>query len=514
MTINKKYLILLIASIAALIIGFFRITGNIPDIREINNTGRAPIIFPDYSQTVIPPNIAPLNFIVKENGKKYYIKIFSARGDTIRIFNKNRKVKIHPAKWKKLLNQNKGEYLHFEIYTREGKGKWSKYELVSNKIANEEIDGYLVYRLINPGYILWDELGIYCRNVQNFNEKPVLVNNLADGDCMNCHSFCKNDPGKMIFHVRGDLDGTLLTRGDKLKKINTRTGYTMSAGTYPSWHPGGRLIAFSVNIIMQQFHATGKEKIEVYDRASDIILYDTESNIITTSPVVSTKKRETMPTWSPDGKYLYYCSAPEFENNLRYDSVRYDLVRISYNAESNIWGKPDTILTSHETGLSITWPRISPDGRYLLFCMADHGYFSIHYPSSDLYIMDLETGKYNRLDINSDHVESYHSWSANGRWFVFAGKKLNGLCSRPYFAYFDYEGRVYKPFILPQKDPDFYDTFLRNYNVPELVSGPVKLNKWYLRKTVNGQAIDAEFDKNVDLDALSGATRMELYTHD
>jgi dipeptidyl aminopeptidase/acylaminoacyl peptidase len=217
-----------------------------------------------------------------------------------------------------------------------------------------------------------------------------------------------------------------------------------------------------------------------------------------------------MPAWSPDGRYLYFCVAPEFSKDLLYDSVKYDLVRISYDIESGKWGQADTILTARKTGLSISWPRISPDGRYLLFCMANHGYFTIHYPSSDLYIMDLETGKYNRLDINSDHVESYHSWSGNGRWFVFTSKKLNGLCSRPYFCYFDNKGRAHKPFILPQKDPDFYDTFLKNYNVPELVSGPVKINKWNLRKTVNSNAIDAEFDQNVDIDALSGATRIKM----
>jgi hypothetical protein len=508
MTINKRYYLLVFVLLAAFVIALIFLPVIRPEIREVNNINREPAITPDYSQTVIPPNIAPLNFIINEKGNNYYLKIYSARGDTIKIINRCPKIKIPAKKWRKLLSRNKGENLYFEVFTRQNKGKWTKFKPVSNKIANEEIDGYLVYRLINPGYILWEKLGIYCRNIENFNEKPVLVNNLADGDCMNCHSFCNNNPDKLVFHIRGDLDGTILAQGEKLNKINTRSEYTMSAGTYPAWHPGGKLIAFSVNIIMQQFHSIAKEKIEVYDRASDIILYSPESNIITTSPIVSTKNRENMPAWSPDGRYLYFCVAPEFSDDLLYDSVKYDLMRISYDIESNEWGEPDTILTSRETGLSISWPRISPDGRYLLFCMSDHGYFSIHYPSSDLYIMDLETGNYRWLNINSKNVESYHSWSLNGRWFVFAGKKLNGLCSRPYFCYFDKNGKAHKPFILPQKDPDFYDTYLQNYNVPELVSGPVRINKWDLRKTVRARAIYAEFDKNVDINALSGATRI------
>jgi dipeptidyl aminopeptidase/acylaminoacyl peptidase len=189
--------------------------------------------------------------------------------------------------------------------------------------------------------------------------------------------------------------------------------------------------------------------------------------------------------------------------------MKYDLMRILYNAESGEWGELDTVLTARESGLSISWPRISPDGRYLLFCMANHGYFTIHYPSSDLYLMDLKTGKYNRLDINSDHVESFHSWSHNGRWFVFASKKLNGLCTRPFFCYFDRNGKTYKPFVLPQKDPDFYNTYLKNYNVPELVSERININKWELAKTVQGKAINAEFDPAVNVDALSGATKIK-----
>ena len=123
--------------------------------------------------------------------------------------------------------------------------------------------------------------------------------------------------------------------------------------------------------------------------------------------------------------------------------------------------------------------------------------------------MDLDSGWYKPLPINSNHVESYHSWSANGRWFVFASKRLDGFCSRPYFAYFDKEGNAHKAFLLPQKDPAFYETFLKNYNIPEMVSGPVDINRWELYKTANGGAVGALFDKDVDIDALSGATRIK-----
>src|SRR5665647_1707249 len=87
-------------------------------------------------------------------------------------------------------------------------------------------------------------------------------------------------------------------------------------------------------------------------------------------------------------------------------------------------------------------------------------------PESDLYLMDLRTKKYQRLDaVNSNRSECWHSWSSNGRWFVFSSKRRDGLLTRPYFSYFDSQGQAHKPFLLPQKDPaDFYDSLPQMIN--------------------------------------------------
>jgi len=113
--------------------------------------------------------------------------------------------------------------------------------------------------------------------------------------------------------------------------------------------------------------------------------------------------------------------------------------------------------------------------------MIDHGYFSINHAASDLYLMDLKTRTYHKLDINSGYNESYHCLSWNVRWFVFSSKRLDNVFSRPYFSHFDKEGRAPKPFLLPQKDPLFYDSFLHNFNIPELVGGEVPLNTGMIR---------------------------------
>jgi hypothetical protein len=507
---RNKFIVVITPVIVSGLIFFYMVSSKSPPFKNITEYENILTISPDYTQIVIPPNIAPLNFIIKEeNGVKYYVKIHSKKGKTITILNNNPHIKIPLQKWRKLLNKNRGEYLYIDPYVKNIKGTWNKYKTITNKIADEEIDGYLVYRLINPGYRLWEKMGIYIRNIQDYDEKPIMVNNLAKKNCMNCHSFCRNNPGRTLFHVRGNIGGTIVVKDGIIKKINTGTDYTMSAGVYPAWHPDGKLIAFSVNIISQEFYSSGPSSIKVFDKASDLVVYNTESNVLSTSPKISKKEYENMPTWSPDGKYLYYCSAPQPEANHAIDSVKYSLLRISYDAEHNEWGEVETILSSEKTGLSISWPRISPDGRFLMFCMSDYGYFSIYNPGSDLYLMDLKTGEYRSLSINSDKAESYHSWSSNSRWFVFSSKRLNGLCARPYFSYFDKDGNVYKSFIMPQKDPTFYDTFLKNYNIPELVTAPWSISKWDLYTTVNSEATKVEFDKTVAIDALSGATRVK-----
>ena len=152
-------------------------------------------------------------------------------------------------------------------------------------------------------------------------------------------------------------------------------------------------------------------------------------------------------------------------------------MRIPYDIDNDRWGDPEMLLSVAQTGGSAAEPKVSPDNRYVLFCMSRYGNFPVYQRNSDLYIMDLETRQTRRLDINSDQADSWHCWSANGRWIVFSSKRLDGLFARPFFSYFDRDGQFFKPFVLPQEDPTFYDTYLKTYNVPELVLGPIEVKE-------------------------------------
>jgi Tol biopolymer transport system component len=297
----------------------------------------------------------------------------------------------------------------------------------------------------------------------------------------------------MIISIRSaDYDSSaLLVEGDKVRKIATKFGYT-------SWHPSGQIAAFSVNNVRQLFHSAASEVRDVIDFDSVMAYYNVKSQTVKTTQDLARKDRlETYPTWSADGRYLYFCSAPITWSDREvvpesYDQIKYDLVRAGYDIDTDQWGPLEPVLSAEDTGLSILLPRVSPDGRRLLFCMCDYGCFPVFQHSSDLYMMDLEsaqrTGEYKhrRLDINSSESESWHSWSSNSRWIVFSSKRDSGVFTRIYIAYVETNGKVHKPIRLPQKDPAYYDSCLWTYSVPELITEPVRVTKEKLGRVVRG----------------------------
>jgi hypothetical protein len=499
--------------------GTIRAGGGSPESAE--TVDRTPVIEPDYAGVVIPPNIAPLNFRVKENAEDARLAIDSKNGAPITLKSRNGSFRIPSGAWKGLLGRNPGESLFLRIRLRQN-GQWRQFRPIVNRISAEPIDPCLVYRLINPAFSLWTAMGIYQRNLENFDEKPVLLNRLTQDDCMNCHAFKGNDPDFMLMHLRGGKgSGTLIRVHGGLRKIDTSTEFN-KAGAYPSWHPDGNIIAFSVNKLTMFFHATGESR-DVLDSGSDLVLYLVDQNRITSGPgIASPDRMETFPCWAPDGRHLYFCASDKLDayvgvrngqEDLFWETIRYDLMRIAYDAKADAWGKPETVLSAKEAGGSITLPRVSPDGRSVLFTRADYGNFPVYLKSADLCLLDLATGKFKPLECNSGRTESFHSWSSDGRWFVFTSKRLDGVCGRPFFSHLDPGGVASKPFVLPQKDPAFYDTFMKTYNVPELVKSAVRTGpREWARTAMENPAVHAELDPR--LKAPSGEKKQSADSPD
>ncbi len=463
-----------------------------PDVYTTQSAGRLPFIDPDYSSVNVPVNIAPLNFNIKEEGRKFYIKAKSSRGTIINLTSHDGKVCFPLKQWKKLLAESAGDSLEIEIAAEDRNRSLKEYDPLRIYVSKSKIDPYLCYRLLYPGYESWVDMKIVQRSVEDFRESPVMENQLLREDCINCHSFLKNNPGEFLVHERGPAGGTYFVSGKTITRRNLRTDNMIANAVYPSWHPSGKYIAFSSNKTVQSFHMLPSRNIEVYDRFSSIVIYDAPRNGMFALPGDdSIKFMETYPCWSPDGKYLYYCRATQIKEFTDITKVKYDLARRSFDPGLGTFGKAEVVFAANERNKSVSFPSISPDGARLIFTLFDYGTFSIWHKEADLWLLDLKSLKADSLAINSNESESWHSWSSDGSWLVFSSKRGDGLTARPYFAYFGTAGKIGKPFVLPQRDPSFYGQFEKTFNRPELITGRIKPGPRDFKKASQQDAVTA-----------------------
>ena len=437
-----------------------------------------PALFPDYVDVTIPANIAPLRFRLSEPVDEARLVLESSAGKWV-LEADGMDFLIPRKKWKKWLQEARGETVRVKVMTCTD-GRWTAYRSFGWHVSSDDLDPYLVYRLVEPGYELWNKMGIYQRDLTGFDEKALLVNSQFENNCMNCHTFNQRNPRQLLFHMRAKLGGTYFVTDGQVRKVNGKLSDRIQSLVYPYWHPSGRYVAFSTNTTRQAFHRSDRNRVEVYDLASDVLVYDIERHeALADSCTASPAAFETFPAFSPDGATLYFCSADTFSMPTAFREVRYSLCSIGFDAEKRTFVPPvDTLYSSAAEGGSVSFPRVSPDGRFLVYTKAGYGNFSIWHKDADLYLLDLQTRQSHPLAAaNSDDVESYHTWSSNSRWMVFSSRRMDGLHTRPYIVHIDSLGQASKPFLLPQASPGFYDNFRFSYNLPELVEGEVGLNR-------------------------------------
>ena len=457
----------------------------------------APKLEPDYSELIIPPNISPMNFIIKENGSSFFVRFSSDKGTEIEVYSRSGKIKIPEKKWHKMLENNAGKEFKMDIFAKNKRDSWLKYKTIINKVDREPTDPFIYYRLLFPGYESWSELSINIRNLGNFRVQSLIENSVVDQNCVNCHSFNNGKTDDFLFHVRGSMGGTYFYSNGTFRKINLKTKEMKNSAVYPRWHPSGKFVAFSSNKITQRFHAADNKKVEVTDLESSLVLYDvTKNEIMDINPANRDKFMDTYPEWSPDGNYLYFCRSVQIGEQYDYKQIKYNLYRVSFDKEKRSFGEAELVFDAIQLNKSITFPRISPNGKFLIVTMADYGCFPIWHKDADLYSIDLTNLTASRLTLNSDFSDSYHSWSSNGKWLVFSSKRGDGLTARPYISYIDEKGNSYKPFILPQEDPEFYQRFLKSFNIPEFSTVEIDLNPGEIRRLAKTEATSALWYKN------------------
>ena len=443
---------------------------------DVQQTDELPPIYPDYVGVTIPVGIAPLNFnVVRGNVKCVDVVVRGSKGGELHANGDYADFDMDD--WHALVEQNKGGRLTFTTCVLQD-GQWIQYKDFTVDVSSYALDEWgLTYRRVAPGYEVYSKMGLYQRDLSTFDEFAIIENTQVPGMCVNCHTANRTNPEQFVFHVRGDHGATMFQQQGKREWLQAKNELLGGSMVYPYWHPTGRYCAFSTNQTRQGFHVVPSERIEVFDLSSDVFVYEPSSHKILTDSLLSTKEwSENTPTFSPDGRTLYYMTCLQQDYPVNFENERYNLCKIGFDPDKGTFDQHvDTIINAVAKGKSLTWPRPSYDGRYILFTLMDYGYFSVWHNESDQWLLDLRTGEARELkEINSPRADSYHNWNQNSHWIVFTSRRDDGLYTRLYLCSIDEQGRCSKPFLLPQRNPRrYYDETFFSFNTPDFTKEKV-----------------------------------------
>lgn len=448
------------------------------EVKNAVSVDSLPPIFPDYTEVTIPVGIAPMNFGCAGEAERIDVVVKGSNSGELHVQGSH--AAFNADEWHRLLNDNKGGTLTYSVCIKTN-GTWSRYRDFNIYVSRYELNDYaLTYRRIAPGYEVYSQMGLYERELGSFKERAIIENTQVPGMCVNCHASNRTNPDQFLFHVRGEHGATLIQRNGETELLKAINDSLKGSMVYPYWHPSGRYCAFSTNQTRQGFHIVKDERIEVFDLSSNVFVYDAVNHeLILDTLLMTTDYSENSPVFSPDGRTLYYTTALQREYPADFRKQKYSLCSIGFDPESGTFGsKVDTLFCADKEDKSLTWPRPSYDGKYIMAALADYGYFSIWHKESDLWMIDVASGNaYPLTEANSDDADSYPNWSVDSHWFVFTSRRENGLYSLLYLSCIDDEGQATKPFLLPQKNPkDYYSSSVYSFNTPNFASRPVSLD--------------------------------------
>lgn len=473
-----KYTVLLLA-----LCGCSPATPPIP--QEVSLTDSALVIYPEYQGVTIPCNMAPLNFLVRNEG----VEAVMASVDSLSQISYGNKIQWDLASWHQMLDRRKGDTLSVDVKACIN-GQWFQYAPLTWIVSPDSIDSYITYRLIEPAYEVWHMVEIEERCIENFETRTLANGRNLGNRCMNCHTHGGDKGQYSYFYIRGKQGGTFLNREGTFTKVELSNARTNGGTVYGGWHPSGRYGVFSSNLIIPAFHSNPALRMEVFDTHSDLCVADFVEKRMITAPSVSQTNAtlETFPSFSADGKYIYYSSAPnpfgdsipeadEYARAVK--NIHYSLKRVTFDAETGTIGSsPETVIPATDS-TSYHFAHFSPDGRWLSYSQSYNGTFPIWHMESRIGIRSSQeqTSFDTSADTKTEIHATYHTWSHNSKWIAFASKSYDTQYSRVYYVHISPEGTMSKPLVLPQSDPSHDDMYLKSYNIPDLSTIPVPFNE-------------------------------------
>jgi hypothetical protein len=304
------------------------------------------------------------------------------------------------------------------------------------------------------------------RNVSETSSR-VLMQDLHS--CANCHSFSRD--GRTLGM---DLDGpqddkglyTLVPVKQQMTISNQdvlswaafrgENGSQLREGFMSQVSPDGRYVVTTVapaGTSDSQFYYvanfTDYRFLQVFYPTRGVLAwYDRVTKKLQPLPGADDPKYvQASAVWSPDGKYLVFSRAPAkdpfpsgaaratYANDPNETPIQYDLYRVPFNEGRG--GPAEPIAGASQNAMSNSFPKVSPDGRWIVFVQAHNG--QLMRPDSKLYIVPSGGGQARRMRCNTDLMNSWHSFSPNGRWMVFSSKSRSPY-TQMFLTHIDEEG--------------------------------------------------------------------------
>jgi len=305
--------------------------------------------------------------------------------------------------------------------------------------------------------------------------------------CANCHSFSRdgNTLGMDVDGPSGDKGAYAIVPISPRMKIAPEDVITWNS--FPQKPPGTKTIGFlsQVSPDGQYVITTVNESIYVvnfldfrflqvfYPTRGILAYYSREDDQMKALPGADDPDYvHCAPTWTPDGKYLVFCRAkakdpyvegqqePQCANDPAELPMQYDLYRIPFNGGRG--GRCEPIRGASDNGMSNTFPKVSPDGKWIVFVKCRNG--QLMRPDGKLWIVPVEGGPARLMRCNTWRMNSWHSFSPNGRWMVFSSK-ANTPYTQMFLTHIDADGNDSPPVLIPHAT-----AANRAVNIPEFVN--------------------------------------------
>jgi tetratricopeptide (TPR) repeat protein len=312
--------------------------------------------------------------------------------------------------------------------------------------------------------------------------------------CANCHSFAAN--GKTLgmdmdgpqndkgLYTLAPVQARMTIRNEDMiswSSFPTESGSPVRVGFMSQVSPDGRHVVTTINppgSRSSQFYYVANFKdyrfLQVfYPTRGILVWYDRETRKIHPLPGADDPRFvQASAVWSPDGKYLVFARAEArapfpadgkmaaYANDPAEVPIQYDLYRIPFNDGRG--GKPEPIEGASRNGMSNSFAKVSPDGKWIVFVQAHNG--QLMRPDSQLYIVPAAGGQARRMNCNTALMNSWHSFSPNGHWLVFSSKSRSPY-TQMFLTHIDAEGND-SPAILIENST----AANRAVNIPEFVN--------------------------------------------